>query len=67
MKKEETPVRDKGYDVIEDAIDSSKKAPSKLPEDPCRKSPAKDTEEEGIQDKRKVAARAAYLSRFYLA
>lgn len=63
MKKEEAPMRDKGYDLIEDAIDLSKKAPSKTSEDLCRKSPAKESEDEATQDNRRVAARA-YRSRF---
>lgn len=66
MKKEEAPTRDKGYDVIEDAIDLSKKIPSDTTQDPCRKSPAKQSEEEVAQSNRRVAARV-YRSRFYQA
>jgi len=58
MKKENAPTPDKGYDVIEDAIDLSKKAPSRTSEDLCRKSPAKESELEKTQDNRRVAARA---------
>lgn len=58
MKKEEAPAPDKGYELIEDALDLSKKLPPKSSDELYRNSSSKEADEEGDKNSRRVAAKA---------